>query len=270
MTDEVKGAGQPEVSEETLKVLQAIKEDGEVFEGVDLPENKETPTEEAEDEAKPELEAESEKPEEEAKPLKRESKFVPVSKFNEMRKENQEYKKKLLELDEQLKVAIAKPKDIEEEILLKSREFSEKYGFDVDQAKDLFKTVAEIADKKSSKLDLEGKVARYEAERKRLEDDRKFEKEFSGISQSYPELDSVKDDFKRLSFTEGYEKTPLPVLAAWYVKEFKPKKTAESASKGKFKGVIDFENLSEEELKGLPEKEFLKYMAYQNQKHGLV
>jgi hypothetical protein len=264
MTEEAK-ALPAEVSPETLKVLEAIKQDGEIIEGVDLPENKETP------EAKEEESTEETESEEESKPEKqvRDSKFVPVGKFNQFRKENAALKKQLVELDDKIKVMSAQPKGIETEIADKARDFAGKYGFDEVQARDLLQIVADIADKKATNLDLQKKVELYEAERQKMEEDRGFEKEFAEVSKTYPELASVKDDFKRLSFTEGYERTPLPVLAAWYSKEFKPRVTAEHAVKGKSSEVIDFENLTEEQLKALPEKEFLKYMSYQDKKAGL-
>lgn len=261
MTEEAKAAP-AEVSPETLKVLEAIKEDGETIEGVDLPENKETPEPPKEEETQPE-EVESEKP------LPRDSKFVPVGKFNQFRKENAALKKQLVELDEKIKVMSAQPKGIETEIADKARDFAGKYGFDEVQARDLLQIVADIADKKATNLDLQKKVESYEAERQKMEEDRSFENEFAEVSKTYPELASVKDDFKRLSFTEGYEKTPLPVLAAWYSKEFKPKVTAEHAVKGKSSEVVDFENLTEEQLKGLNDKDFKKYMDYQDKKAGL-
>ena len=256
-----------EISEDTLKVLNAIKEEGESIEGM---ETEETPIEKPveipkEDSEEPEVEEK-----EEEKPLDRDSQFVSFKKFDKIRHLNSELK----QLTEQQKakieeLSLKKEMENSDDVLIEAKAFAEKYGFEESQAKDLFASVAKIASKKANNADLEEKIAHYEAERQRMTEDRKFEAEYENVRKTYPELDSAKDDFKRLAFTEGYEKTPLQVLAAWYINEKKPKKSAEKSLKGKLTDVVDFENLSEEELSQLSDENFKKYIAYHDKKAGI-
>lgn len=315
MTEDVRErATDAGVSEETLKVLDEIKKDGEEFEGIDnkTPEKtpdelaKETADKKATDDKKAADDEATRKAEEAAKnnnkngsddkgekPVSREPKTVPVGKFNQLRHDHGETKAQLeaeraakVELERKLADAIANKPNTEvaakgnnEEIKKAAKALAEKHGADEEFVEELALTISDLISKNAPKAEISEEIktklneldeAKAETTRKNkeMQEDADFEQGFAGLLTEFPELANSKEDFKQLAFTDGYETTPLRTLAAAYMHDNKPKKTAEASGSGKSSGVIDYEALTEEDIKNLPREEFTKYMKWYEKKHG--
>jgi hypothetical protein len=277
-----------DVSEETLKVLDAIRKPGEVFEGADKPVE---PTKEVKPEEKPKEEPKVDpKPEEkpvEPKPEERPARSVPVIKFNVQRHELGETKAQLAaeraakaDLELKLKELSDKPtQENVDEVRVAAKKLAEKHGLDEEFVVELMEQSADLASKKASKsnipADLEKTIAEFKAQTERSKaieqsqvEDKQFEDSFGKVSTEFPELadPKVKEALKQLAFMEGYESTPLRAIALEYIHDNKPRKTAEESGKGRA-DVTDYENITDAQLKAMNREEATKFLAWQKQKH---
>jgi len=266
MTDEVKGLG--DTSEATRETLKEVL--GE--EGFNDLSNPKVETPEGKQEVKtpeqttpkvveqPEVKTE-EKQEEVVKPKSRRSDYVPVSKYNELRHELQEIKKTLEQ---------GKPPTIQEKKEVKSslKDLAEKYNLDEDFISEFTDKLVEEAKVKLPD-NFEATIKSFQEKEKSLAEDKEFENEFDTLIKDIPDLEASKADFKRLAFTEGYENTPLEVLATYYLAKNKPVHTAETPKQGGGKTeLIDFQNITEEQLKGFDDEKLEQYMTWTKKQSG--
>lgn len=202
-----------------------------------------------------------EQPVEKSEPRK--SNYVPVSKYNELRHELQDLKKQI--------EAKAVTPATETKVAGELKDIAEKYNLDETFINEFSEKIIEKATSKAPKLpeNLEAVITSFQEREKAMKEETEFEKNFGELSKELPELVASKDDFKRLAFTEGYENTPLDVLAHYYINKFKPVRTAEAPKQGQGKtDVIDFANISEEELKGFNDEQLEAYMEYNRKQSG--
>jgi hypothetical protein len=277
----------PIASEETRKIMEEIREEGDHFPGIDpetkpevkpdpKPKSDEDEVEEEDGEDTDNEDDEDGEDEEEKKPkapLKRTSKFVPVKKFNELRHANQDLQRKIAEMQQATKQNDTQPtKQEQKKVFDKASEFAEKLGLEEEAVKEFAEYILGMAqsgekvlpDDIKEKLDTLGKItSEYEQTRQQQQEDADFEAGFEKLLDERPELADRKKEFKRLAFTEGYENTPLEVLADHFVMKNKIVKTAEPSKRGGGKTkVLDFSNMTEEELDKLDGEDFENYRKF--------
>jgi len=218
-------------------------------------------------EVKQEVEEPAEEPPTEEKPKARRSDYVPVNKYNELRKELQEVKR---QLDERSTVS---PPSVEDKKEMNSslKDLAEKYNLDENFVNEFSDRLLKAAEGKVKLPEnLETTIKSFQEKEKKMAEDSEFETEFEDkILPNFPELSESKADFKRLAFTEGYETTPLDVLAHYFQSINKPVKTAESPKQGAGKTeLLDFKNISEEQLKSFDDAKMEQYMTWIKQQSG--
>lgn len=261
---EVNGLGETsEATRETLKEVLGEKEfnnlqtTGET-EPVKPVEEVKTPEPVSPQETKAE-----EQPVESEKSEPRKSNYVPVSKYNELRHELQDLKK-------QMEAKTVTPAT-EIKVAGELKDIAEKYNLDETFINEFSERLIEKASSKVPKLpeNLEAVVKSFQERENLMKQESEFENNFANLSKELPDLVANKDDFKRLAFTEGYENTPLDVLAHYYINKFKPVRTAEAPKQGQGKTeVLDFANITEDDLKGFSEEQVEAYMAYTRKQSG--
>lgn len=212
----------------------------------------------------------------------RKEKFVPVQKHNEERHKRQEAEaraeeaeRKAKELEDRLKVASDKPNGISDEIKAAATALAEKHGLEPSFVNELLETTTKITSKQSNLpnevlADLATlKQAKAEAEEARMEQlqDTAFEKEFADVIKEFPDMADRKEDLKELAFSEGNINTSLRRIALEYRHDNsldKPgRKSAEAPVHSKEKTeVIDFAEMTEDQLKALDGKELDAYLDW--------
>lgn len=267
-----------EASEATREIINQIRQEGEVFEGVDKPpveekkpEVKEPVKPEAKQEEPPKPdEGKGDEPAGDGKPAKRTSQFVPVGLYNDTRHAVQNAKKEADEWKQKYEAVANKPAAEQVDMIERiAKQFSEKHGVAIEEARDLLKGVAEIAGTKAQvPAEFLQKIEAFERTQRVQQEEVAFEQGFETVTKEFPDID--KGDFKRLAFTEGYENVPLRTLAIQYMHDNPKKKTAEPSegSGGRTADVIDFENVTEQQLKDMDDPTFVKYNAYHKGKSG--
>ena len=201
-----------------------------------------------------------EEKEEEEKPS-RSIKSMPLKKF---KKYEEKWKTKEAELESkilELSKGQAKGKDNQG-----IKELAEETGMD----ESVLEKIVNMAGSRN-KLP-EGLLEKIDKIGKQNEDEREsllFNKEFDSLVKDFPEAKEIKDKLKDVAYTEGYEKVSLRML--YLGSEFKEnpkKKTAEGSKGGSKRGgeVLDFDNLTPEQIKGLSDENFDKYSDYMEKK----
>lgn len=274
--------------QETLKELQA--------EGHEIPgqtpapkvEEPEAPAEQAiPSEKTPEqLEADKKAAEDTGKKnekVEREPKFVPVGKHNDERHKRQEAEtraeraeREAADLRAQLVGNANKPTERNDDLKSAASALAEKHGLDADFVSELLETTTKLTSKQGDlpdelKADLAViKQARAEAEAhaQEIAQEKGFGNEFAGIVKEFPELADRKEELKQLAFSEGKTNIPLRMVALEYLHDNPPDKpgrrTAEAPVQIKRDAhiVVDFENMDEEQFKGLSDEQHELYMRW--------
>lgn len=256
---------------ETQEILKELEAEGHVIEGqepkVEEPKTPAEPVAEPKEEAK--AEPEVEKPEK----VDRKVQAVPVNKFNEERHKRQEAEERARIAEEKLKTSTI---EVTGDVAEVAKQFAEKHGLDVELAQDLFTTASKLTPQNSGLSQEEIQELRsYKAQLQEQAEIKAFEDDFATVSKTLAEqgidLAGHKDKIKELAYTEGYEKAPLRAIALEYAHDnnLKPgRKTVESSTHGRATATetIDFDSLSEEQAKALPDDQWEKYVEHQIKK----
>lgn len=272
-----------ETSVETQNILKELAAEGNEVPGLTPEPPKEPPKEIPKEEPKvvepPKVEETPKEPPKVDKP--RTSNFVPVNKYNEMRHELATEKAAKADLEAKLAQATqsitnkSTPEEVDDaEVAAKM--LAEEHGLDENLAKSLAKTMVDIASKRAKVPDdILQKIQKFDEREanqlKQVEDDATFETTFADVVKEFPALISKKDDIKQLAFTEGYESTPIRTLAIEYLHDnpVTSEYGAEPPSGGKGATVVlDYDNLTEEQLSNFTPEEMDKFNAYIVKKSG--
>jgi hypothetical protein len=268
---EAEGAGSPEGNDSNTPEKEEIPEA--------MPEEK--PPEKSEPAPEKKNETDGEPKPEKPKAPEREPKFVPVGKHNEERHKRQEAEaraaeaeKKAADLEAQIAANTSKPAD---DVDARSARLAEKLGIEPELAKAIItETVQPNA--LSEELQAELKTAKEyrlkaEARERELNDEVFFNRDFDALAKEFPELANRKEELKELAYSEGKNHIPLRDLAIVYMHDnpTRPgRKTAESPvpmkKDAEGNGVLDYENITEEQLDAMDGDEFDKYLAWQKSK----
>lgn len=229
---------------------------------------------------------------------KREPKFVPVGVHTEERHKRQaaeEAAKKAQTELESLRAQIAnasnKPASEEkktEDLKGLFSEMAKKHGIDPDFVSEFADVLTNLSAKqvvlpsdvketlekiqqKQNELDSE-RTAQRQREQE-LAQENGFNNEFSTLLKEFPDLANQREELKQLAFSEGNTHIPLKMLALQYRYENgldKPgKKSAEDSTQVANKGseaILDFENMTEDQLRNLDGDALDKYLAWIDKK----
>lgn len=267
-----------EASAETQEILKELEAEGQKVaekEPEVVTPKEETPVE---PEKAPEAAPEPEKP----KAPEREQKYVPVQKFNEIRhkfreseRKGEESEQRLQELEAKIIELSNKPSGQElDDVKAIATELAEKHNLEAGFVTDFAEKIVSIATKRNVlPKDIEQKLASFEqanaaveAKAAELAQEKGFQAEFVDVLKEFPDLADRKEELKQLAFSEGNVNTSLRRLALEFVHDnLKPgRKTAESPLQGKksVDEVVDFENITEEELAALDGEKLDMYLSW--------
>lgn len=276
---------------ELKDVLDSLKADGHEIVDPSKP-SEEAPKEPEAPEVKPPEEApKPEEPKEEtpAEPKpeapKRESKFVPVGKYNEERHKRQELEtraeraeREAQELRERLEEETNRPsKEAEDELKTTAKQFAEKHGVDEAFVTELFETASKLTTRNTGLpkevLDDIASIkevrAQAEAAAQEAAQETGFNHEFDAVLKEFPDLADQKSALKELAFSEGRTNVPLRLIALEYRHDngldARGRKTAEAPVHTKDKAkVIDYANVTDDQIKTMSLEEFEEYSKYQD------
>ena len=239
--------------------------------------------------------ADPDKKEPENKAPSRASKFVPVDKYNDERHKRQDAEAKATaaeakakQLEDQINGLSDKPNKEElDDVKEAAKKLAEKHGVDEEFAKEFAETIVGIASKRNvmpqeiaSQL-ADFKKAKDEAETAKLEiaQEQGFNKEFDDLVKSFeadPSKSSYlaerKDELKQLAFSEGNVNTSLRRIALEYLHDNPPpapgKRSAEAPVKVSKDAneVIDFAEMTDDQLKALDGDQLDKYLEWIDKK----
>lgn len=168
-----------------------------------------------------------------------------------------------------------------EDVVDEYRAMEEKYGASADFVKDMKKII-----QKELGIDptLISEVQKIKEERDSLYENQQFDAEFSTIEstirEQYPDitangLSKVKDQLKKMAFTDEYAKVPLKKIFkaesdSIEVPQTPKRKSAEGGRTGASRGsdTPDFDNLDEEGFANLSSEDALKYASHMSKKSG--
>jgi len=263
---------------ETAEILKELEAEGHSIEGKEPKIEEPTPEEPKVEEPKTdEPESEPEKVEDQPKveKPKREVQAVPVNKYNEERHKRQEAERKLAELEAQRSTPTI---EVSGDVKDVANQFAEKHGLDADLVTELFDTATKLTAKNTSGLsDEEIKELRALRETARQQaESLAFDNDFSGVAKTLEkeglDITGHKDQIKQLAYTEGYTSTSLRAIALEYAHDngllTKGRKTLEPKQAGRVveSEAIDFDSLSEEQAKALPDDQWEKFVDHQIKK----
>jgi len=273
----------PEIlDEETKKILGELEAQGHFVEGFsekkEEPKTEEVKPEETKEEVPPAEETADTSTEEEAdKKFERTPKFMPAWQHKVAESKWQKREEELLnELAKAKEASVTKGETQLPDEELDS--FAEQYGVD----KNLISKIVDLTVKKI-KLpeDISKKLAAIEEERHEQFENKMFEKEFEAIMPlikseygdlSGEELTSIKEKIRQYAYTEEMAKTPLSVIFKG-IDDFRNKnknteikKTAESGRGGAQQSVVNYDEMTEDEVAKLNRDEFAQYAAYMEAK----
>lgn len=300
MSDELDG-----LNEEGLAALKELQAEGHEIQGLpkegeakpaespvepkkDEPKPKDAPK--PKEEGKPDTEAkpkEGEEPkadddkgdDELGKPTPRKPVYVPVSKFNETRKELQAAKAAIKERDEALAKLQANPTEANKQEAVDAVKALVELGYEEEEASKVIKIIRAA----SPKTELDPTIAKrlealdkWEATRaaeeaKMVQDKEQiaFEKDFQTVATEFPALAGLKQQIHEKAYSEGYEHTPLRAIAIELMHDMgytgKKVKTAEQggAGTGGNNDVLDFDNVSEEQFARFTAEQMDKFNEFQ-------
>jgi hypothetical protein len=226
-----------------------------------------------EEEPKDEDDTEADKPK-----VERSVKAVPVRKYNELRHELQEAKKQLAEKQQAEKPNASKPDQaLTPEITDAVKAVAAKHKIeDPSLLLDLANTIAEAVGRKAAiPADILLAAEQWKKSTAAQQEELGFQNDFATVSKEFPQIADHKDKLKELAYTEGNEKTPLRSLAIEYMHDSgmfeSGRKTAEHATAtgtGRGAEVIDFDNVTDEQFKGMPPDAQAKFIQYQLDKEN--
>lgn len=274
MSDDIQGG--EILKPETAEILKELEAEGNTIEGRESSEPKvEEPAVEAKveepqkpQEAEPEPEVVEDEPDTPAK-VDREVKAVPVQKYNALRHEVQELKKQLA--DKPQASTPSQAPDIADAV----SKLAEKHGIDAEILSDIASTIAdEVGRKVAMPEDYKEAIEKMQLMTRTQQEETAYNADFDKVATQLADegLDVTghKDKIKQLAYTEGYTSTSLRAIALEYAHDngllSKGRKTAESSSGGRALAettVIDFDSISEEEAKKLPDDQWEKYVEHQ-------
>lgn len=270
---------------EDMKILEELKAEGNEVAGLAPAKAAEEPKKEEPLKEVPKIE---ERPPEKAEPLKgseppkepakepeteRKPKYIPSW---ELAKREKEWQKEKADLEAKVLDASHKPPaETEDDV----KALSAKYNVDEAAMRDIINVASKRAGltpdllNQIKELQEIGKAtkATLEAEAFRKDFDSQVaplvRAEYPGISDD--ELAKIREDVKTHAYRDDFLHTPLSVIYKG-VDSFRgvvqpKKKTVEAARGGESRSaqVIDFDNLSDEEVKALSQEDFVKYSEYQ-------
>lgn len=210
-------------------------------------------------------------------------KSVPVHVHNEERHKRQDAEKRAEEAEKlaaELRAQIAgnanKPTtEGSDDIKATATQIAEEFGLKPEFVEKFTSTIVKIAEKRNvlpqeitaQLASLKQAEAKAQEVAHAAEQETGFTNEFSDVLKDFPDLADHKEALKELAFTEGNEKIPLRLLALGYLHDNKPgRTTAEAPVQTKEKAgvddVLDFENMTEDQLKGLSGEKFDLYMTW--------
>lgn len=282
-----------DASAETQEILKELEAEGRGTpvgqEATNQPEKVEEPNKPAESVTPPEKAPEQEEADKKAtdesgkKPDKpnREEKFVPVGKHNEERHKRQEAEsraekaeREAAELRAQINGLSNKPTQEQvDDVREAATKLAGKHGLDAEFVAEFAQTMVDIASKRNvMPKEIEAKLASFEQREAQREIEARehaqeigFNNEFADVLKEFPDLADRKEDLKQLATSEGNTHIPLRILAISYRHDNPPekpgRKTAEvpTSTKKDTDEVIDFENMTEEQFKGLNDEQFGLY-----------
>jgi hypothetical protein len=269
---------------ETAEILKELASEGHQIDGIspkeESPPAKVEPVKEEPKPAEPVAEPEKEKVD--APKKERPTQAVPVNKYNEERHKRQEAEKATAELQEQLKKFSQQPKSTATSDDIKK--FAEEIQADpsvIERLVGLARQGSQIPADIAEKLKV---LDKYEQLTVQAEEAKAFETDFNKTAEDLTkegiELTGHKEQIKQLAYTEGYTSASLRAIALEYAHDngllSKGKKTLEKGSAGRTVSTetIDFDSISEEQAKALPDDQWEKYVehkiAKQHQDQGVV
>lgn len=273
MTVEVVQGGE-HLKPETVEVLKELESEGHQIGEPKEPAKVEPAKTEEPKTAEPEAEPAKVEPPSKAE---REVQAVPVKKYNEERHKRQEVEKRLAELEAKLGKTET-PADIKSA----ASQFAQKYELKPEFVEELLDTATKLTSKNTQGLSPEEISALKQAKAvlDKQAEDQAFDADFQKTIAEMPHLAEHKDKIKQLAYTEGYTTTSLRAIALEYAHDngllSKGRKTLEKASAGRTVSTeaIDFDSLSEEQAKALPDDQWEKYVEHQitkqNRAKGIV
>lgn len=200
--------------------------------------------------------------------VEREVQAVPVKKYNEERHKRQEVEKRLAEAEAKLNQGKT---ETPEDIKSAATQFAQKYELKPEFVEELLDTATKLTSKNTQGLSPEEISALKQAKAvlDKQAEDQAFDADFQKTIAEMPDLAEHKDKIKQLAYTEGYTSTSLRAIALEYAHDngllTKGRKTLEKASAGRTVSTeaIDFDSLSEEQAKALPDDQWEKYVEHQ-------
>ncbi len=295
-----------ESSAEMQEILNELESEGNTIEGKPevkaeepKPEPKKEPAKEPEpvvEEKKPEPPAtDPDKKEPENKAPQRASKFVPVDKYSDERHKRQDAEARASaaetrakELEDKINGLGGKPggEDLDD-VKAAATELAQKHGVDEEFAKDFAEKIVGIASKRNvvpqeiaaQLADLKKAKEEAESARQEIVQEQGFNKEFEDLVKSFETdparssyLAERKDELKQLVFSEGNVNTSLRRIALEYLHDNPPpapgRKSAEAPVKisRNADDVIDFAEMTEDQLKALDGENLDKYLDWLDKK----
>ena len=261
--------------EDTKKILDdmGVNEDGSP---------KEEPKEEPD--KKPEAEQEVVEPPKESEPSQPEPKIptrsIPIPKYTD---EKRKWREKEEELSTSLEAEKAEKEDLKRQLELSKTpqefqvrigKFADKHGLDKEAMTELGVEILNEATR--GHKELEDRVNAQEQQTEDTRQDTSFEQEFKGYVESYPEMKEHTAKIKELALGDKWEDWAGKSVFEIFYRGVKPnltepKKGAEPSKGGTQRGkkIIDFDKApTEEEIKGMTDKEFEKYSNLMAKKQG--
>ncbi len=288
-----------QASADTQEILNELAKEGHEIEGLTPAEPKPTPPVEkpvVKPEVKPDVKPEAtqtkepkDQKESDTKPNKpREPLYVPVKTHNDERHKRQDAEARATAAEARNKELEAKIGDVKtkptvselDTIRETATKMAEEAGYDPEFMTKFAETIVATARKGTmSTQEIEQKLAglanaeqsfkqkeqELAQEKLKIEQAQGFETEFAGVIKEFPDLADAKEELKQLAFAAGNESTSLRRLAAEYLHDNPPgKNTAEAPFQGKrdSSDVIDYANITEEQLDSLDRKQLDEYYSW--------
>lgn len=262
---------------ETEEILKELEAEGHSIEGK-APKEEPKAEEPKAELPKQEAEPESAKIEDDQKPkADRKVQAVPVNKYNEERHKRQEAERKLAELEAQRGTPQA---EVPSDLKTVATAYAEKHGLDVDSVIDLLDITTKLTPKQTDGLSSEEvqELRQLREQAKQQAEVAAFDSDFNGVAATLAkeglDITGHKDQIKQLAYTEGYTSTSLRAIALEYAHDngllSKGRKTFEPKQAGRVveSEAIDFDSLTEEQAKALPDDQWEKFVEHQiNKQH---
>lgn len=253
------------IAEEVIKELEQTQLEAEKAEPAKEPEKAPEP-EKSEVKSEPKAEPDGAKAEVKTERPERKPQFIPVAKANAWRHEANEYKSKAAELEAKLAEA---NKAIEQaKVVDLDARAKEIAGEDAspEVVRRILEAAKEFAPKQEPNEDMSS-LLELKKQLEQQKEEQSFQQDLNQTLAKFPELKGHESELKELAYAEGNEKTPLKFLA-YQLREDLNLSPAPPSAEGKSASPavateIDFENLSEEEVKNLSDEDTDKLIKWQ-------